>query len=93
MKVGLAQALFVAVALLSAGGFTIGYRRSPAAALVGVPVALAGAGLALVAVSRFAASGLDPFGGQLFAILIAIAGLAFTGLAAGWLAEPPEELR
>jgi NADH:ubiquinone oxidoreductase subunit K len=55
MKVDLVAALFVAAGLLAAGAFVAAWRRDAIAALAGIPIMFAGAGVAFVAVARFSA--------------------------------------
>ena len=89
---GLVQALFVAAGIVSIGTFAVAWRRDQAAALAGVPLIFAGAGIAFVAVARFsarAAAAIQPANsprivigvsgpplGQEVAVLVAIAALA-----------------
>jgi NADH:ubiquinone oxidoreductase subunit K len=82
MSVGIVQFLFVAAFLFGAGAFLVGRQHSFAAALAGVPLLLGGAGLALAATSRFAASSQDQVGGQEFAIAAAVMTVAFVGVGA-----------
>lgn len=81
--VGLTHVLFVGAALLATGAFVVGFRRDLVAALTGVPIMLAGAGLDLVGISRFAGSVRDPLAGQEMAVLGAAIALVFAGLGAG----------
>lgn len=94
---GLVQALFVAAGMVSIGTFAVAWRRDQAAAVAGIPLIFAGAGIAFVAVARFssrAAAAIQPANsprivigvsgpplGQEVAVLIAIAALA--GVAIG----------
>lgn len=81
--VGLTHVLFVGAGLFAAGAFLVGFRRNFGAALCGVPLLLAGAGLDLVGVSRFAGSVRDPAAGQEMAVIAAGMALAFAALGAG----------
>lgn len=81
--VGLTHVLFTGAALFAAGAFIVGFRRNLGAALGGVPLMLAGAGLDLVGVSRFAGSVKDPVAGQEMAVIAAGIALAFAALGAG----------
>lgn len=94
---GLVQALFVAAGMVSIGTFAVAWRRDQAAAVAGIPLIFAGAGIAFVAVARFssrAAAAIQPANsprivvgvsgpplGQEVAVLIAIVALA--GVAIG----------
>jgi NADH-ubiquinone/plastoquinone oxidoreductase subunit 4L len=92
----LIQVLFLAAAMVSIGIFAIAWRRDLAAALAGIPLLFAGAGIAFVGVARFsarAAAAVQPANspriivgvsgpplGQEAAVLIAIAALAAVAL-------------
>jgi NADH:ubiquinone oxidoreductase subunit K len=93
VTVTVAHVFVVAAALAGGGGFLLGYRRSAAAALTGVPLLLGGAGLAMVGVSRFAAARSDALSGQEFAVAAAVVAAAFVSLAAGYLAPESENRR
>lgn len=80
MSVGIVHFLFVGAFLFAAGTFLVARRQSPGAALAGIPLLLGGAGLDLVATSRFAASSQDQVGAQEFAIVVACFTVAFVGL-------------
>lgn len=96
--VTLVSVLFVAAGLIAAGVFAAAWRRDAMAALAGIPLMLAGAGVALVGVTRFAArasaavetpspivvrvSG-PPFG-QEAAVLAAVVALALVALGVGF---------
>ena len=82
MSVGIVHFIFVAAFLFAAGAYLIARQQSYAASLAGVPLLLGGAGLALSATSRFAASAQDPVGGQEFAVVVAALALAFVGVGA-----------
>lgn len=89
---GLVQALFVAAGTVSIGIFAVAWRRDHSAAVAGIPLIFAGAGIAFVAVARFssrAAAAIQPANsprivigvsgppiGQEVAVLLAIAALA-----------------
>lgn len=79
----LVAALFVAAGLVAAGVFTAAWRRELTAALAGIPLMFAGAGVAFAAIARFAASGGPQLFGQEFAILLAIAATALVALGLG----------
>lgn len=97
MTPGLVAVFFVAAGLVAAGAFAVAWRRDAVAALAGIPLMFAGAGIALVGVARFAArasaavqspspvvvrvSG-SPLG-QEAAVLVAIAALALVALGIG----------
>lgn len=83
MTVGLVAVFFVAAALISAGALAAVWRREVTAALAGLPLMFAGAGVAFVGVARFAATGLHELVGQEMAILLAIASLALVSLGLG----------
>jgi len=83
MTVDLVAVLFVAVALVAIGAFIAAWRRDLLAALSGVPVMFAGAGIAFVGVARFGASGGPALTGQEFAVLLSVAALALTALGVG----------
>jgi NADH:ubiquinone oxidoreductase subunit K len=83
MNAGLIAVFFVAAALLATGVFATVWRRDLTAALAGVPLILAGAGVAFVGVARFAATGNHELVGQEMAILLAIAAVALVGLGIG----------
>ena len=83
MSAGLVAVLFVAAALVAVGVFTAVWRRDVTAALAGIPLILAGAGVAFAGVARFAAAGGPQLLGQEFAILLAIAAVALLALGLG----------
>lgn len=83
MSVGLIGVLFVAAALLGLGAFAAAWRRDLTAALAGVPLMLAGAGTALVGVTRFATPSGAPVIGQEAAVLLAVAALGAVALGLG----------
>jgi NADH:ubiquinone oxidoreductase subunit K len=83
MSAGLVQFLFVAAGLFACGAFAVAYRRDLEAALAGVPLMLAGAGVAFVGAGRFAASAGDVLFGQEIAALLAVAALALGVLGLG----------
>ena len=82
MSAGVVHFLFVGAFLFAAGTFLVARRPSYRATLAGVSLLLGGAGLDLVATSRFAASSADQVGGQEFAVVVAAFTLAFVALGA-----------
>jgi NADH:ubiquinone oxidoreductase subunit K len=88
MNVTLVHVLFLGAALFATGAFTTAYRTSFSSALAGVAIMLAGAGLDLVGVARYAASINDPLAGQELAVLLA--GLALATVAVGSALARPE---
>lgn len=83
MSVGIVSVLFVAAALVAAGAFVAAWRRDLSAALAGVPLMFAGAGVAFVGVARFGVAGGPQLFGQEFAVLLAVASLALVALGVG----------
>lgn len=84
MTVGLVAVFFVAAGLVAIGCFAAVWRRDLTAALAGVPLMFAGAGVAFVGVSRFASSAGGPqLIGQEFAIVLAIAATSLVVLGVG----------
>ena len=83
MSATLVAVMFVAAGLLAAGVFTAAWRRDVTAALAGIPLIFAGAGVAFVGIARFAAAGGPHLFGQEFAILVAIAAVALLALGLG----------
>lgn len=83
MSVSLVAVLFVASALVAAGALTAAWRRDLTAALAGVPLMFAGAGVAFVGAARFSAAGGPPIFGQAAGVLLAIAALALVALGVG----------
>ncbi len=83
MTVGIVAVLFVAVALIATGAFIAVWRRDLTAALTGVPVMFAGAGVAFVGVARFGTVGGPQLFGHEFAIVLAIAATALVALGLG----------
>jgi NADH:ubiquinone oxidoreductase subunit K len=79
----LVAVMFVAAALVATGAFAAVWRRDLTAALAGVPLMFAGAGVAFVGVARFAAAGGPHVFGQEFAVLLAIAAAALVALGLG----------
>ena len=93
---GIVQVLFVAAAMVAIGLFAIAWRRDLSAAIAGVPLLFAGAGIAFVGVARFsarAAAAVQPAGsprivtavsgpplGQEVAVLLAIVAVAVVAL-------------
>ena len=67
---------FVAAALVGAGALSAAWKRDLAAALAGVPLMFAGAGVAFVGVARFATHVDEPLLAQELAVLLAITALA-----------------
>ena len=80
MSVGIVHILFVGAFLFAAGTFLVARRPSYGATLAGVVLLLSGAGLDLVATSRFAASSRDQIAGQEFAIVVAAFSVAFVAI-------------
>jgi NADH:ubiquinone oxidoreductase subunit K len=80
MSVGIVHFLFVGAFLFAAGTLLVARRPTYVAALAGVVLLLAGAGVDLVATARFAASSQDQVAGQEFAIVAAAFSLAFVAL-------------
>ena len=83
MSVTLVSVLFVAAGLTALGAFIAAWKRDLTAALTGLPVMFAGAGVAFVGVARLAAASGAPLLGQEVAVLLAIAALAAVGLGIG----------
>ena len=83
VKADLVAVLFVAAALIAAGVFTAAWRRELTAALAGIPLMFAGAGVAFAGIARFAAAGGPQLLGQEFAMLLAIAATALVALGLG----------
>jgi hypothetical protein len=83
MSVTLVSVLFVAAGLTALGGFIAAWKRELTAALTGLPVMFAGAGVAFVGVARFGATSGPPLLGQEVAVLLAIAALGAIGLGVG----------
>jgi NADH:ubiquinone oxidoreductase subunit K len=83
MTADLIAVFFVAAGLLAAGAFAAAWRRDLTAALAGVPLMFAGAGLAFVGVSRFAAAAGPELAGQEMAILLAVTSVALLALGIG----------
>lgn len=83
MSVGLVTVFVVASGLLAAGVFTAVWRRDLGAAMAGIPLIFAGAGVAFVGVARFAAAGGPHLFGHGFAVLLAIASVALLALGLG----------
>lgn len=82
-SVGLIAVLFVAAAMVALGAFAVVWRRDLMAALAGLPLMFAGAGIAFVGVSRFAARSVHQLAGQEMSILLAIASVALVALGVG----------
>ena len=83
MTVGLVAVFFVAGGLVAAGVFAAVWRRDLTAALAGIPLMFAGAGVAFAGVARFAAAGGPQLFGQEFAVVLAIASTALVALGLG----------
>ena len=83
MNVGLIAVLFVASALVAVGAFTAAWRRDLTAALAGIPLMFAGAGVAFAGAARFSAAGGQPIFGQAAGVLLAVAALALVALGVG----------
>jgi NADH:ubiquinone oxidoreductase subunit K len=80
---GLIAVFFVAAGLLALGVFAAVWRRDLTAALAGVPLMFAGAGVAFVGISRFAAAGGPELAGQELAILLALTSVALVAVGLG----------
>ena len=83
MTFGLVAVFFVGAALAAVGAFAAAWRRDLTAAVAGIPLMFAGAGVAFAGVSRFAAEGGSQVFGQGFSVLLAIAALALVALGIG----------
>jgi NADH:ubiquinone oxidoreductase subunit K len=83
VSVTLVSALFVAAGLTALGAFIAAWKRELTAALTGLPVMFAGAGVAFVGVARLGATSGPPLLGQEVALLLAIAALGAVGLGVG----------
>ncbi len=83
MSISLVAVFFVAAGLIAAGAFAAAWRRDVTAALAGVPLMFAGAGVAFAGVARFAAAGGPQLFGQEFAVVLAIAATALVALGLG----------
>jgi NADH:ubiquinone oxidoreductase subunit K len=83
VTVGLITILFVGAGLAAMGAFAAAWRRDLTAALAGVPLMFAGAGVAFAGVARFATTGGPQLFGQAFAVLLAIAAVALVALGVG----------
>jgi NADH:ubiquinone oxidoreductase subunit K len=83
VSVSLVSVMFVAAGLIALGAFISAWKRQLTAALTGLPVMFAGAGIAFVGVARFSAKSGAPLIGQEMAVLLALAALAAVGLAVG----------
>ena len=83
MTINLVAVFFVAAALIAAGAFAAAWRRDLTAAVAGVPLMFAGAGVAFAGVARFAAAGGPQLFGQEFAVVLAIAATALFAMGLG----------
>lgn len=83
MTAGLIAVFFVAAAMVAIGAFAAVWRREVTAALAGLPLIFAGAGVAFVGVSRFAATGNHELAGQEIAALLGVTALALVALGVG----------
>lgn len=83
MTVGLVAVFFVAGGLVASGVFAAVWRRDLTAALAGIPLMFAGAGVAFAGVARFAAAAGPQLFGQEFAVMLAIAATALVALGLG----------
>jgi len=83
VTISLVAVFFVAAGLIAAGAFAAAWRRDVTAALAGVPLMFAGAGVAFAGVARFAAAGGPQLFGQEFAVVLAIAATALVALGLG----------
>lgn len=80
----LVPCLLVGSALAVCGVFALGWRRSAAEALVGLPMIASGAAVCMAGASRFAALRQDAATGQELAALLCVAALAGVILGVGW---------
>ncbi len=83
MSASLASIFFVAAALVGSGVFAAVWRRDLTAALAGIPLMFAGAGIAFVGVARFAAAGGSELSGQEVAVLLGVTSVALVALGVG----------
>ncbi|TMC84186.1 MAG: hypothetical protein E6J08_00550 [Chloroflexi bacterium] len=83
MSLSLVAVFFVAAGLIAVGAFAAVWRRDMTAALAGVPLMFAGAGVAFAGVARFAAAGGPQLFGQEFAVVLAVAAAALLALGLG----------
>jgi len=83
VTINLVAVFFVAAALIAAGAFAAAWRRDLTAAVAGVPLMFAGAGVAFAGVARFAAAGGPQLFGQEFAVVLAIAATALLAMGLG----------
>jgi len=83
VTINLVAVFFVAAGLIAVGAFAAVWRRDLTAALAGVPLMFAGAGVAFVGVARFGAAGGPQLFGQEFAIVLAVAATALVALGLG----------
>jgi len=83
VSISLLAVFFVAAGLIAAGAFAAAWRRDMTAALAGVPLMFAGAGVAFAGVARFGAAGGPQLFGQEFAVVLAIAATALVALGLG----------
>ncbi len=83
MTVSLVAVFFVAAGLIAAGAFAAAWRRDLTAALAGLPLMFAGAGVAFAGIARFAAAGGPQLFGHEFAVVLAIAATALVSLGIG----------
>jgi NADH:ubiquinone oxidoreductase subunit K len=83
VTVTLVSVLVVAAGLVALGAFVAAWRRELTAAMTGLPLMFAGAGIAFVGVARFSAVSGAPLLGQEMAVLLAVAALSAVGLAVG----------
>ncbi len=84
MSITVVSVMFVAGGLIALGAFISAWKRQLTAAISGLPVMFAGAGIAFAGVARFSAavSG-PPLIGQEMAVLLAIVALAAVALGVG----------
>ena len=83
MTVSLVSVLFVAAAMVASGALAVAWRKDLTAALAGIPLLFAGAGIAFAGVARFAAAGGPQLIGQEAGVLLALAALALVTLGVG----------
>ncbi|HET7419917.1 MAG TPA: hypothetical protein VFL27_06015 [Candidatus Dormibacteraeota bacterium] len=83
MTAGIVGAMVVGAALAGVGAFAAAWRRDLTAALAGIPLMFAGAGVAFAGIARFGTAGGPQLFGQGFAVLLAVAALALVALGIG----------
>jgi NADH:ubiquinone oxidoreductase subunit K len=83
MTVDIVAVLFVGAGLVAVGAFIAAWKRDLTAALAGVPLLFAGAGVAFVGATRFALPSGSPVIGQAVAVLLSTVALAAVALGVG----------